>query len=180
MAGGSMWTQMMDAAQCPPDRHPLLARRPPNTRLIAGAVAALLLLAAGLVWRTLADPVAAPVAKVAAAQPAKTPVLDQFVKNPALDQLVETVKALEFSQQEAIDQLQVLQQQVTAQRAETRKSSDQVAALNDKLEALRQSFASVQSAPAEADAAPREKARPVTHRAHRVAPRKSHTASARH
>jgi len=147
--------------------------------LIAGALAALLLVAGGVVWRTFADPVAAPVPKVAAAQPAKTPVLDQVVKNPALDQLVESVKALEFSQQETIDQLQVLQQLVNAQRAETKKANDQVVFLNDKLESLRQTFASAQSAPTEADVAPRQRAKPAAHRAHRVTPRKSRTA-ARH
>src|SRR3569832_1683115 len=124
MAGGSTWTQMMDSRSSAPEKHPLLAKRQPNSRLIAGALAALLVVAGGLVWRTFADPVAPPVARVAA-QPAKTPVLDQVVKNPALDQLVESVKALEFSQQETIDQLHVLQQLVTAQRADTKKANDQ-------------------------------------------------------
>src|SRR5262249_33658095 len=110
MAGGSAWAQMMDTMSSGPEKNPPLARHHPSSRLIAGALVALLLVAGAFVWRTFADPVASPVAKVAAALPAKAPVLDQVVKNPALDQLVETVKALEFSQQETIDQLQVLQQ----------------------------------------------------------------------
>lgn len=63
-------------------------------------------------------------------------------KNPVLDELVRTTRALNDSQQQAIDQLQVLQDTVASQAAALKASSDATAALNDKLESLRQSFAS--------------------------------------
>jgi uncharacterized coiled-coil protein SlyX len=172
---------MIDALPSEPGKDRVAARRQLHGRLIAGAVAALVVVAGAFFWRTFASPPAAvPGPKVAAAQPARSPVLDQVVKNPALDQLVESVKALEFSQQEAIDQLQVLQQLLAAQRVETKKTTDQVAALSEKFESLRQSFASVPPAAVEADPPPRQKAAPAAHRAHRIVPHKSRTAARRH
>ena len=67
-------------------------------------------------------------------------------KNPVLDELVRTTRALNDSQQQAIDQLQVLQDTVASQAAALKVSSDQVTELNNKLEALRQSFAITQPA----------------------------------
>jgi uncharacterized coiled-coil protein SlyX len=172
---------MADALPSEPGKDRLAARRHLSGRLVVGALAALLVVAGAFCWRTFAaPPAAAPGPKMVSAQPVKNPVLDQVVKNPALDHLVESIKALEFSQQEAIDQLQVLQQLLTAQKNETRKANDQVAALSDKFESLRQSFASVPPAPVEADAPPRQKARPAAHHAHRIVPHKSRTAARRH
>jgi septal ring factor EnvC (AmiA/AmiB activator) len=181
MAGGSIWTQVMEALPSAPGRS-APARRHPSALLVMAAVGGLLVVAGVCIWTTFANPtVVSPTPKVVAVQATKAAMLEQVVRNPALDQLVETVKALEFSQQEAIDQLQVLQQLLTAQKAETRKATDQVAALNDKFDALRQSFASAQTTPTEAEVAPREKAKPAAaHHAHRLTPRKSRTASASH
>jgi hypothetical protein len=154
---------MIDALPSEPGKDSEAATRHLHVRLIFGAMAALVIVAVAFAWRiTNGPPVAAPVA--VAAPPAKSPVLEE---------LVEATKALEVSQQQAIDQLQVLQQQLAAQQAEARKSSGEVAALGDKLDTLRQSFASV-ATPAEDAVAPQhEKAKPaIVHarrRAHRVA-----------
>lgn len=71
----------------------------------------------------------------------------------ASEQLVEKTKGLEVSQQESIDQLQLAQdqlqtvrRQLAAQQADTKRLSDQVAALSEAVDTLRQSFASAQSA----------------------------------
>jgi uncharacterized protein YoxC len=66
----------------------------------------------------------------------------------ASEQLVEKTKALEVSQQEAIDQLQALQDQVqgikrllAAQQSEVKRLSEQVGAVASAIDGLRQSFA---------------------------------------
>jgi hypothetical protein len=71
----------------------------------------------------------------------------------ASDQLVEKTKGLEVSQQESIDQLQVVQDQLltvkrllTTQQNDTKRLSEQVQSLTGAVDGLRQSFASVQSA----------------------------------
>jgi uncharacterized protein HemX len=68
------------------------------------------------------------------------------------EQLVEKTKGLEATQQESIDQLQVVQDQLltvrrllTAQQADTRKLSEQVGTLTEAIDGLRQSFASAQA-----------------------------------
>src|SRR5258705_917411 len=70
----------------------------------------------------------------------------------ASEQLIEKTKGLEASQQESIDQLQVVQDQLqtvrrllTAQQADTKKLSEQVGSLTGAIDSLRQSFASVQA-----------------------------------
>jgi uncharacterized protein HemX len=70
----------------------------------------------------------------------------------ASEQLVEKTKGLEATQQESIDQLQVVQDQLltvrrllAAQQADTRKLSEQVATLTESIDGLRQSFASAQA-----------------------------------
>jgi uncharacterized coiled-coil protein SlyX len=55
------------------------------------------------------------------------------------DELIETTKGLQATQQQAVDQLQVVQDQLIAQKAETKKLSEQVAAVTEKLDALQQS-----------------------------------------
>jgi uncharacterized coiled-coil protein SlyX len=58
-------------------------------------------------------------------------------------ELLETTKGLQVTQQQAVDQLQVVQDQLVAQREETKKLSDQIAAVTEKLEAVQQSVAAV-------------------------------------
>jgi cell division septum initiation protein DivIVA len=60
-------------------------------------------------------------------------------------------KGLEATQQQAVDQLQIVQDQLVAQQTETKKLSDQIATLTQELDALQQSVASI---PAAAVAAP--------------------------
>jgi uncharacterized coiled-coil protein SlyX len=70
----------------------------------------------------------------------------------ASEQLVEKTKGLEATQQESIDQLQVVQDQLqtvrrllAAQQTETKRLSEQVGALTGAIDGLRQSFASAQA-----------------------------------
>jgi uncharacterized protein YoxC len=70
----------------------------------------------------------------------------------ASEQLVEKTKALELSQQEAIDQLQALQDQMqgvkrllAAQQSDAKRLSEQVGAVASAIDGLRQSFASARS-----------------------------------
>jgi uncharacterized protein HemX len=70
----------------------------------------------------------------------------------ASEQLVEKTKGLEATQQESIDQLQVVQDQLqtvrrllASQQADTRKLSEQVGTLTEAIDGLRQSFASTQA-----------------------------------
>jgi septal ring factor EnvC (AmiA/AmiB activator) len=75
------------------------------------------------------------------------------------EQLLEKTKGLESTQQESIDQLQMMQDQLqtvrhllAAQQADTKRLSEQVAALTESVNGLRQSFASAQ--PSEPSPAP--------------------------
>lgn len=70
----------------------------------------------------------------------------------ASEQLVEKTKGLEQTQQESIDQLQVVQDQLqtmrrllAAQQADTKRLSEQVTGLTEAIESLRHSFASAQA-----------------------------------
>jgi uncharacterized protein HemX len=70
----------------------------------------------------------------------------------ASEQLVEKTKGLEATQQESIDQLQVVQDQLqtvkrllAAQQVDTKRLSEQVTGLTGAIDSLRQSFASTQS-----------------------------------
>ena len=70
----------------------------------------------------------------------------------ASEQLVEKTRGLEATQQESIDQLQVMQDQLQTmrrqfafQQAETKKLSEQIVTLTESVEGLRQSFASTRS-----------------------------------
>jgi len=98
-----------------------------------------------------------------------SPELDRVVAARALqartvqasEQLVEKTKGLEATQQESIDQLQVVQDQLStvrhllaAQQSETKRLSEQVTSLTEAIESLRQSFASAQ---------PSESASPPVH-----------------
>ncbi len=108
------------------------------------------------------------------------PELDRVVTARALqartaqasEQLVEKTKGLEATQQESIDQLQVVQDQLStlrrllaSQQADTKRLSEQVSTLTEAIDGLRQSFASAQ--PSENSAAPTRN-RSVRARAHAV------------
>jgi uncharacterized protein HemX len=84
----------------------------------------------------------------------------------ASEQLVEKTKGLEVTQQESIDQLQVVQDQLqtvkrllAAQQADTKRLSEQVSGLTEAIDGLRQSFASAQSP--EASGAPSTRYKPI-------------------
>ena len=128
---------------------------------IALTAAALLLLIAGVtsiaIWRayTGANPeadrlVASRLLQARAAQ--------------ASEQLVEKTKGLEATQQESIDQLQVVQDQLqtvkrllAVQQADTKRLSEQVTTLTESIDGLRQSFASVRAADVETPSVTRRK-----------------------
>src|SRR6476620_7057946 len=74
----------------------------------------------------------------------------------ASEQLVEKTKGLEATQQESIDQLQVVQDQLQTvrrllafQQADTKRLSEQVTTLTESIEGLRKSFASAQATEAD-------------------------------
>jgi uncharacterized protein HemX len=87
------------------------------------------------------------------------------------ERLVEKTKDLEVTQQESIDQLQVVQDQLQtvkrllgAQQADTKRLSEQVAALTEAVDGLRQSFAS--TPPTEASAPPSVRNKAIRTRSH--------------
>src|SRR6202023_1096562 len=89
----------------------------------------------------------------------------------ASEQLVEKTKGLEVTQQESIDQLQVVQDQLqtmkrllAAQQADTKRLSEQVSGLNDAIEGLRRSSASARGAAAASTPSARNK--PIRTRSH--------------
>jgi hypothetical protein len=70
----------------------------------------------------------------------------------ASEQLVEKTRGLEATQQESIDQLQVMQDQLQTmrrllalQQAESKRLSEQIVTLTESVDGLRQSFASARS-----------------------------------
>jgi uncharacterized protein YoxC len=82
----------------------------------------------------------------------------------ASEQLVEKTKGLEATQQESIDQLQVVQDQLltvrrllSSQQADTKKLSEQVGALTEAIDGLRQSFASARASEADTQPAVRKR-----------------------
>jgi hypothetical protein len=87
------------------------------------------------------------------------------------EQLVEKTKGLEQTQQDSIDQLQVMQdqlqtvrRQLAAQHADNKRLSEQIAGLSEAVDGLRQSFASAQSA--DPSPAPAARNRSIRTRAH--------------
>jgi septal ring factor EnvC (AmiA/AmiB activator) len=64
-------------------------------------------------------------------------------REQASTELLETAKGLQVTQQQAVDQLQVVQDQLAAQKVETKKLSEQITAVTEKLEALQQSVADI-------------------------------------
>jgi septal ring factor EnvC (AmiA/AmiB activator) len=85
-----------------------------------------------LLQRGLADtPAGSPSAPVATAREAVS------------KEILETAKGLQATQQQAVDQLQIVQDQLVAQKEETRKLSEQITAVTQKLEALQRSVADI-------------------------------------
>lgn len=87
------------------------------------------------------------------------------------EQLVEKAKGLEATQQESIDQLQMVQDQLQAvrrllatQQADTRRLSERVSTLTDAIEGLRQSYANAQAS--EPSSPPAVRNRSVRTRSH--------------
>jgi uncharacterized coiled-coil protein SlyX len=128
------------------DRAAVWARR---QRMIVPLVAASILLGGGLsiVWGFGGVLTPSPSAVSA---PAREQVSSE---------LLETTKGLEVTQQQAVDQLQVVQDQLVAQQAETKKLAEQIATLTEKLDALQQSVANI-PAPSVAAPLPTPKAPP--------------------
>ena len=144
--------------------HPLLRL---GAQPIALTAAALLLLIAGVtsiaIWRAYTGAAPEPDRVVASRQL-------QARTAQASEQLVEKTKGLEATQQESIDQLQVVQDQLqtmrrlmAAQQADTKRLSEQVTTLNESIDNLRQSFASARTTEAETPSVTRRK--PARHHA---------------
>ena len=96
----------------------------------------------------------------------------------ASEQLVEKTKGLEATQQESIDQLQMVQDQLqtvrrllAGQQADAKKLSEQVGTLTEAIEGLRQSFASAQASDSAATPAPRNRSAKAKPRSNRSANR---------
>jgi len=51
-------------------------------------------------------------------------------------EILEATKGLQVTQQQAIDQLQIVQDQLATQKAETKRLSEQIAALTEKLDGV--------------------------------------------
>jgi|BarGraIncu00222A_1022003.scaffolds.fasta_scaffold106122_2 hypothetical protein len=97
-------------------------------RTVAIALAIILIgLGGALFWGFGSSTVAAlPSSASTVAAPAREPVSDEFLK---------TARGLGITQQQAVDQLQVVQDQAAAQKAETQKLSEQIVAVTEKLDA---------------------------------------------
>lgn len=96
----------------------------------------------------------------------------------ASEQLVEKTKGLEATQQESIDQLQMVQDQLqtvrrllATQQSDNKKLSEQVGTLTEAIEGLRQSFASAQASEPSAASSPRKRSAKAKPRANRSANR---------
>ena len=96
----------------------------------------------------------------------------------ASEQLVEKTKGLEATQQESIDQLQMVQDQLltvrrllAAQQTDSKKLSEQVVTLTEAVDGLRQSFASAQASDPAAAPAPRNRSAKAKPRSNRSANR---------
>ena len=113
-------------------------------RLIAPLVAAFVLIGAGwtMVWAFSGSKVA-PSPGVTTASATSS------------DELVETTKGLEATQQQTVDQLQVVQDRLAAQQTETKKLSEQIATLTEKLHALEQSVTNIPAPPVPAPVQPK-------------------------
>jgi hypothetical protein len=139
---------------------------------VAVAATALLLIVSGicavLLWR-IATGTTPEQERLASGRQAQARVVQTS------EQIMERTKGLELSQQESIDQLQVLRDQLdsirqllTAQRSESKRLFNQVGEISGNLDSLRQSFASTQTQATNADEGSSVRNNPVTsaHRGH--------------
>jgi chromosome segregation ATPase len=139
-----------------------------GTQPIAVTAAALVLILAGVAGIALSR-----------AYTGQSPETDRAVAARALqmraaqasEQLVEKTKGLEETQQDSIDQLQVMQdqlatvrRQLATQQADNKRLAEQVSSLSEAVDGLRQSFASAQSA--DSSPAPATRNRSIRIRAH--------------
>ena len=138
---------------------------------IAIAAAALVIVVLGIssigLWRAYTGSVPETDRAVAARQL-------QARATQASEQLVEKTKGLEATQQESIDQLQMVQDQLltvrrllAAQQVDTTKLSEQVATLTEAVDGLRQSYASTQASEPAASPSPRKRTVKAKPRANR-------------
>jgi hypothetical protein len=132
-----------------------------SSQPIALAAILLLLIVVGIgsvaLWRVTAE-IVPEVDRVALARLART----------ASEQLVERTRSLETSQQESVDQLQILQDELktvkrllASEDADKKRLADQVAVLTEAVDGLRQSYASAPPEPS-----PAAETRPVRSRGH--------------
>ncbi|MDB5656411.1 MAG: hypothetical protein JWQ94_4024, partial [Tardiphaga sp.] len=134
-----------------------------GTQPIAITAAVLVLLVAGVatiaIWRTYTG--------VPEQDRVVTARVTQARVAQASEQLVEKTKGLEETQQQSIDQLQLVQDQLqvmtrllASQQSETRKLTEQVGTLTGALDNLRQSFAAVPPEISQPEARERPRAKP--------------------
>ena len=151
---------MIEITSRPASAHPIM--------LAAGALIVILLGVGGItLWRAYSGSSPEPDRVVVARQL-------QARTAQASEQLVEKTKGLEVTQQESIDQLQMVQDQLqtvkrllAAQQADTKRLSEQVSGLTEAIAGLKQSFASAQAPDANAAPSPRNKSvRTRSHRGH--------------
>jgi uncharacterized coiled-coil protein SlyX len=105
-------------------------------RLLITLAAAVVLIGAG--WLTLWA-----AGRSTTVEPAPHATAASAASRRPSDDLLETTKGLQVTQQQAVDQLQVVQDQLVGQQAEMKKLSDQIAALTERLDALQQSIANM-------------------------------------
>ena len=117
------------------ERMRILATMQSHQRLIIPIAAAFVFIVAGLL---LVRGFGGTMAAAPSSSAAHVPTVEQ-VSN----EILETVKGLGITQQQAVDQLQVVQDQLATQQTETKKLSEQIATLTEKLDVLQQSVASV-------------------------------------
>jgi len=109
-------------------------------RLVITLVAALVLIGGG--WITLW----AAGGSTAVAPTPHVPAASGVSRRPS-DELLETTKGLQITQQQAVDQLQVVQDQLVAQQAETKRLSERSRKLTERLDGLQQSVANSPAPP---------------------------------
>src|SRR5437763_5669958 len=116
-------------------------------RLVITLAAAVVLIGGGWItlWTAGGSPAVAPAPHAPAALAAS---------RRTSDELLETTKGLQVTQQQAVDQLQVVQDQLVTQRAETKRLAAQIAALTERLDALQQSIANMPAPAARAAGSP--------------------------
>ncbi len=78
-----------------------------------------------------------------AALPSNAGAVSTSARELVSDEILETAKGLQVTQQQAVDQLEVVQDQLAAQKAETKKLSEMIATLAEKLDALQVTVASI-------------------------------------